>query len=585
MPGDPELYFAEDGAPRSGRFGDIYYSLQDGLSESRAVFLDGCHLPEAWARDSVFSVLELGFGTGLNIVALMERWAAHRPAGGYLHAFTIEGFLMDRDAAARSLSAWPELAPFAAAVLAQWPKARKGFHYMDFPEWGMSVTLALMEVREALDAWDGRADAIFLDGFSPALNPDMWAEDVLMRVAARTAPGARLATFTVAGFVRRGLQAAGFTVEKRPGFGRKRERLEAVFPGERPAPKRLSRVAVIGAGIAGAALVHHARLFGIDTDLFDGNGLAAGASGNAAGLVTPRLDAGHDGITALFADALYYARALYARAAPGAILREGTYLCEAPRDAARFDRLTALPQHAADDIARVDAVPDIDGRGGLYFRAALAVRPPQVVAALVADQPVVKQSIIDWRRKDDGTLVLVTPEGDTQGYDAVVLACGAGIFGFATGLALQPVRGQVEQVVTADRPSEPISWGGYVVPLNDGFVFGATHDRDDADAGVREDDRVRNLGLLAKAMPERAARLTDTPSQSRAGVRVASRDHLPRAGEIAPGVFVLTGLGGRGLCLAPLLARAVMAQLAGLPASLPVATKNLLCPDQPQSAA
>ncbi len=585
MSGDPELYFAEDGAPRSGRFGDIYYSLQDGLAESRAVFLDGCHMPQAWAAGGVFSVLELGFGTGLNIVALMERWAAHRPAGGYLHVFTIEGFLMERGAAARSLGGWPDLAPFADALLKQWPKARTGFHYMDFPEWGVAVTLALTDVRAALDAWEGRADAIFLDGFSPALNPDMWAEDVLMRVAARTGPGARLATFTVAGFVRRGLQAAGFAVEKRPGFGRKRERLEAVFPGERLPSRRRPRVAVVGAGIAGAALIHHARLFGVAADLFDADGPAAGASGNAAGLVTPRLDAGHDGVTGLFADALYYARALYAGVAPDAILHEGTYLCEGPRDAQRFDRLAGLPQHAQDDIVRVGQVPDVDGRAGLHFRAALAVRPPEIVTALIAGQAVLPQSIIDWRREADGAIAFAVSDGTTKRYEAVVLACGAGIFGLAPGLGLQAVRGQVERVASDDRPSAPVSWGGYIVPLNDGFVFGATHDRDDTGTEARDGDRGRNLGLLAKAMPARAERAAGLPSRSRAGVRVASRDHLPRAGEIAPGVFVLTGLGGRGLCLAPLLARAIMADIAGLPPQLPETTKNLLCPEQPPGTA
>ncbi len=583
MPGDPELYFAEDGAPRSGRFGDIYYSLQDGLLESRAVFLDGCGLPEAWDGCSVFSVLELGFGTGLNIVALIERWAAHRPEHGHLHVFTVEGFLMEREAAARALSAWPELAAFTEALLQQWPKARRGFHYMDFPEWGVSVTLALMEVRDALEAWQGRADAIFLDGFSPALNPDMWAEDVLMRVAGRAAPGARLATFTVAGFVRRGLQAAGFAIEKRPGYGRKRERLEAIFPGERgPEPQR-RRVAIVGAGIAGASLVHHARLFGIEVELFDAEGPAAGASGNAAGLVTPRLDAGHESVTGLFADALYYATALYRQVAPAAILHDGTYLCEGPRDARRFDRLTGLPQHVAGDVARVADVPET-GRAGLQFKAALAVSPPALVAALIAGQGVRRESIMDWRQEGDGNLTVVTTAGEASGYDAVVLACGSGVFGLVYGLRLQPVRGQIEQVVTNDRPPAPVSWGGYIVPVNDGFVFGATHDRDDTGTEVRDTDRTRNLDLLAKAMPERARLAAGLLSQSRSAIRVASRDHLPKAGQIAPGVFVVTGLGGRGLCLAPLMARAVMAEIRGLPEQLPQVAKNLSYPHQPPDA-
>lgn len=577
---DPELYFAEDGAPRSGRFGDIYYSLQDGLLESRAVFLDGCGLPAAWAGTNVFSVLELGFGTGLNIIALIERWARNRPAGGHLHVFTIEGFLMTREAAAQALSAWPELSAFAKQLLGQWPKARRGFHYMDFPEWGVSVTLALMEVRDALDAWGGRADAIFLDGFSPALNPDMWAEDVLMRVAAHAAPGARLATFTVAGFVRRGLQAAGFAVEKRPGYGRKRERLEAVFPGDRPSASRPRRIAVVGAGIAGAALCHHARLFGVEADLFDAEGAAAGASGNAAGLVTPRLDAGHDEVTGLFADALYYATALYGRVAPDAILREGTYLCEGPRDGKRFDKLTQLPQHAEGDVARVAEIPGV-ARAGLHFKAAMAVRPPDIVTALLDGQAVQRKSTIDWRSDTGGTITLATDAGEVGGYDAVVLACGAGIFEVIPVQGLQAVRGQIEQVVCDDRPPAPVSWGGYVVPLNDGYVFGATHDRDDARTDIRDVDRTRNLELLAKAMPECAEAAAGLPSRSRAAVRVASRDHLPRAGEIAPGVFVLTGLGGRGLTLAPLMARAIMAEIAGLPGQLPNTVKNLSSPDQP----
>ena len=101
---DPGLWFAEDGAPRSRRFGDIYYSPDDGLGESRAVFLSGCHLPQAWMGRERFTVLELGFGTGANIAALMQLWSENRPAGGHLHIFTVEGFLMPADAARKALA-------------------------------------------------------------------------------------------------------------------------------------------------------------------------------------------------------------------------------------------------------------------------------------------------------------------------------------------------------------------------------------------------------------------------------------------------------------------------------------------------
>ncbi|MEI9965391.1 MAG: FAD-dependent oxidoreductase [Caulobacteraceae bacterium] len=163
---------------------------------------------------------------------------------------------------------------------------------MDLPGLHAVLDLAVMDVADALEAWDGRADAWFLDGFSPAKNPQMWSEAVLALVAARSAPGARAATFTVAGAVRRGLQAAGFTVSKQPGFGRKAERLEATLPGPAPRPAPPGTVAIVGAGIAGAALARAFRAQGVEPMVFDARGAAAGASGNPAALVTPRLDAG-----------------------------------------------------------------------------------------------------------------------------------------------------------------------------------------------------------------------------------------------------------------------------------------------------
>jgi tRNA 5-methylaminomethyl-2-thiouridine biosynthesis bifunctional protein len=234
---DPGLYFAEDGAPRSGRFGDIYYSLEDGLEETRHLFFKGCGLPEAWADRSAFCVAELGFGTGLNIAALLELWSQTRRPEMQLEIFSLEGFLMPREAAAQALAAFPGIKPFAEALLAQWPSNREGFHYMDFPQWGAHLTLALMPAPRALALWQGKADAWFLDGFSPALNPDMWSEPIIQAIAAHSAPGARLATFTAASAVRRSLSAAGFSVDKQPGYGRKRERLIARWP-EEEAPKR-----------------------------------------------------------------------------------------------------------------------------------------------------------------------------------------------------------------------------------------------------------------------------------------------------------------------------------------------------------
>ncbi|HTM83144.1 FAD-dependent 5-carboxymethylaminomethyl-2-thiouridine(34) oxidoreductase MnmC [Asticcacaulis sp.] len=582
---DPELYFAEDGAPRSGRFGDIYYSLQDGLSESRAVFLTGCHMPDIWAGKSDFALLELGFGTGLNIAAVMALWAQTRPAGGHLHIFSVEGFLMSAVDAGKALAAWPELASFTEALLAQWPKARRGFHYMDFPQWGVRLSLGLMDVRAALTAWEGKADAVFLDGFSPALNPDMWADDVFALIADRTQGGARLATFTVAGFVRRGLQAAGFAVEKCPGFGRKRERLEAVFTGETPsAVTRPKKLAIIGAGIAGCALVYEARQLGLEVDLFESDAVGAGASGNAAALVTPRLDAGDNEISALFADAFAYATALYRRLCPQAIVGEGVQQCVAtPKDASRYERIVRQARFAAGDLSLFTAgeAPDMSDAAGISLNTALWVKPSGILQALLGSQAAISGQIAGYRHSDLG-YELETAAGTVHaGYDALVFACGDGIFDLADYRArydLRPVRGQLEIVTDPTPLASALSWGGYAIPLADGFLFGATHEREDRGTEVRAADRGRNLDSLARAMPDRAARIANGPFRSRASIRVMTRDYLPVVGPADDGIYLLTGLGARGFCLAPLLAKALLNHITGVPSALPLIAKNLLDP-------
>lgn len=571
-PSDPQLYFADDGHPRSERFGDIYYSLQDGLEEARAVFLGGCHMPEVWAGRSHFTVGELGFGTGLNICALMALWAANRPPEGHLHIFSVEGFLMDRAAAARALSAWPEIAPFAEAILSQWPPMRRGVHMMTFPAWGVSLTLGLGEVRDALAQWKGRADAWFLDGFSPALNPSMWAEDVLSAVAEHAAPGARLATFTVAGAVRRGLTEAGFAVEKKPGFGRKRERLEAVLTGTPALGPEVGRMAVIGAGIAGASVIHALRDLGYEADMFDAGGPGAGASGNRAGLVTPRLDAGGGAVSALFADAFYYSTALIRRLCPQAVLSEGVQQRPAiERDTERFAAIAEQNHFASGDF-----VPSPEG---LFMHPALAIDPRQVLTALIGEAVVIREAVSGLTSDANGVHLMT--DQNVHFYDRVFVTCGDGVFdlGCAEDLDLRPVRGQIEAVAALERSPQAQAWGGYYVPTPEGFVFGSTHIRGERDTGARPDEREMNLETLRAVLPDEAE-IAQAQTTSRAAVRVTTRDHLPVMGALSDRVWALTGLGARGFCLAPWLAQGLVAEALGLPSPLPKVTSQRLDPQR-----
>ena len=225
----PALDLSRPGAPASATFGDVYHSTDGALEEARTVFLGGCSLPEAWRGLERFAVAETGFGTGLNALVA---WRAWRESGarGRLRFASIERYPFDRDALAALLAPFrAELGEEIDALLGAWPGRVGGVHELGLD--GLALELWHMDVAEALARMRLRADAWFLDGFAPSRNPAMWSPAVLARVAELSAPGARLATFTVAGSVRRALEDVGFVVRRAPGFGRKRHRLEARLPG------------------------------------------------------------------------------------------------------------------------------------------------------------------------------------------------------------------------------------------------------------------------------------------------------------------------------------------------------------------
>ncbi|MDB5458378.1 MAG: FAD-dependent oxidoreductase, partial [Caulobacteraceae bacterium] len=505
MPLDPAgLDWTPGGAPRSQRFGDIYFSREGGLDETRAVFLQGCGLPEAFRGRSHFTVGELGFGTGLNVLALLELWGRTRAPGQTLSIFSVEAYPLSRDEAARALSAWPQLAGLSQSLLDAWPRRAPGFHRVAWPQLDATLDLAIGEAQWALEQWTGAADAWFLDGFSPALNPQMWRDEVLRGVAARSTPGARAATFTVAGAVRRGLEAAGFRVEKRPGHGAKRERLEAVYPGEPPAPRIARTVAVIGAGIAGAALARALAAAGLEPVVIEAAGQGAGASGNPAALVTPALDAGGGARARFYAQAFARAVDLYRAIGPAAVAGHGVLQLEkAERDAARFDSVMAGDVFEPGALARLSAAEagaalgHRVGAGGLRLAEGLVIRPPVVLEAWLSGARRLDARIGALRPGEAGWTLLDEQGRAVLQADAVCIAAGAqaaALLGDA--LPLTPVRGQASWAHGLDLPLAA-AWGGYAAPFDGRVLFGATHDRGRTDTAVDPADHRRNLETLA----------------------------------------------------------------------------------------
>ncbi|MFV1602102.1 MULTISPECIES: tRNA (5-methylaminomethyl-2-thiouridine)(34)-methyltransferase MnmD [unclassified Phaeobacter] len=224
------LSWRDGSIPVSDQFDDPYFSIHDGLAETEHVFLGGNDLSDRFAAAAEagadFHIAELGFGTGLNLLAAWRAWEtaqAEHDTAAVLHFTSFEAFPMATDDMARALQAFPEVAPWAERFLAVWG----GAGVCDLGN--LRVTVLTGDARVSLPEWTGKADAWFLDGFSPAKNPELWQDDLMKEVARHTAAGGTAATYTAAGFVRRGLEAAGFDVTRTPGFGRKRHMTKAIL--------------------------------------------------------------------------------------------------------------------------------------------------------------------------------------------------------------------------------------------------------------------------------------------------------------------------------------------------------------------
>ena len=204
------IEWREGGVPVSTRFDDPYFSIADGLAETGHVFLAGNDLPARFCNG--FHVAELGFGTGLNLLATLLAFEGQR-----LHYTSFEGWPMTAHDMARALAAFPEAAAVAGPLLDQWATGARRFQLGT-----VEVQVIIGDVQTTLAEWPGQADAWYLDGFSPAKNPEMWSPEVMAEVGRHTASGGTFATYTAAGHVRASLTAAGFQVERVAGHGTKR---------------------------------------------------------------------------------------------------------------------------------------------------------------------------------------------------------------------------------------------------------------------------------------------------------------------------------------------------------------------------
>jgi len=223
------------GTIRSQIFDDVYFSRQDGLAETQHVFLRHNGLPEAFAVSNPFVVGETGFGTGLNFLALWEIFNIYREQNTHilqkLRFVSFEKYPLSVQEIRTALHPWADR--FGAkmeAMLSMYPDQCIGHVDLLLDE-GVELCLIFGDINTTISELEAEVDCWFLDGFTPSKNPDMWSDIVFQHMARLTRVGGTFATFTAAGFVKRGLQNVGFDVSKCDGFGSKRDMLVGKFLG------------------------------------------------------------------------------------------------------------------------------------------------------------------------------------------------------------------------------------------------------------------------------------------------------------------------------------------------------------------
>ncbi len=222
-----ELAFDEQGCPVSLRFRDRYFDSRDGLAESRFIFIDGNNLAERFSAattGSTFRIGETGFGSGLNFLATVDHWLQHRSSGHLVYQ-SVERYPLSALQLKTILTRWPSLQPLTDRLLEVYCPQLDSISTYVFDDWNLTLRLVWKECAPGLLDFEAGIDAWFFDGFSPKVNPDMWSSELIQIAFSKSAPTATGTTFTAAGWVRRNFQAAGFRIEKRPGFGQKREHL------------------------------------------------------------------------------------------------------------------------------------------------------------------------------------------------------------------------------------------------------------------------------------------------------------------------------------------------------------------------
>ncbi len=610
---DPDISIEDrDGRPClvSGRFGDLYFAAQDGLAETELVFLSGNDLPQRMQNKTHFTVAETGFGTGLNFLALLKHWQGMEndpdQSAPVLHYITTEIAPLDAHIIKQVLSPYQDLSELIDAMVAILPPRWPGRHRRHLFSGRVVIDFLYGDSFEMINDAVFKADAWFLDGFAPSQNPDMWQKGLFDAIASHSAPNATMASFTAAGHVRRGLQAAGFEVERHQGFGHKRHRTTGrikTIPQKQvnPISPNHQKVVIIGAGIAGASVAAALKPAGYDIlVLGQGDGAGDGASGNIAAVQSPRLTAAESFSERLSLTGYSYARWL-ARLYGADLANQAISYAWNDREVTRQQKIKT--RGWPETVFLSPEQSDLNNETGLdithpalLFPEGGAVDPKALTQALMADVATqfgitvtgFEQSTDGHSTEGEGRRWQIKTDQGVIDADIIVLAAGSGLAALTQDwidpiLPLQVTAGRVSHLPATSLPGldHAISFGGYMAKAKDGRIaLGASFDRHiDLNAPPPIDDDLHHANI--KTLPDAVAASIDRDFSNwsgRTSFRLASKDRAPIAGQVGKGLYMIAALGARGMVTGPILGQYIASLMMNTPSPLDRGAASMVDP-------
>ncbi|WP_257279999.1 bifunctional tRNA (5-methylaminomethyl-2-thiouridine)(34)-methyltransferase MnmD/FAD-dependent 5-carboxymethylaminomethyl-2-thiouridine(34) oxidoreductase MnmC [Endozoicomonas sp. ISHI1] len=570
-----DLEWKENGQPASTAFNDIYFSSDSGIRETRHVFIEGNDLPKRFAalnQNQCFSLGETGFGTGLNFLCTWACFEEEAPESAGLHFLSTEKYPLSRRDLQKALSMWPELAKYTAPLVECYMPAVEGYQHFSFADGRVKLTLCMGDVLNTLPELEGLVDAWFLDGFSPAKNPQMWQPELFKAMAAKSHSDTTYATFTAARIVRDGLSQAGFSVEKSDGFGHKRDMIKGrltqtakklntkplwFLPHRQPDNDGMAQSAiVVGGGLAGCSTARALAERGWQVTLIEQHqALAMEASGNPQGILYAKLSANNTPLSRFITQSYLYSIHLlstFAHLQPELWQQSGVVqlainekVRKRHQDLANHfptDFLSFLSSHELSKVAGLPLEHD-----GLYFPNAGWVNPALFCQTLAKHDNInvvsnTRLESLDYT-SDGWTLNLLSNDAlRTMKSHNVIIACAkaSNQLPALDFIPLKNIRGQITEIGCTDDSSllkTTVCGEGYAAPATHGrHTIGATFDFHSDSVEVLTEDHEKNLAMQRECAPELYRALGGEEQANilggRASFRCTTPDYMPAVGAI-----------------------------------------------------